>query len=159
MKGKHNSSKAHLFPGKLLPALHHIRRDRVSILPDFGSKALGQQWLPSFTSEELTAFEYKDATPGELRACYAAWRRLLKSVGVDVKESLIESALHGAYGGTRSRKSHEHSIYNAHEVSMLLKEAARTHPWMGSLWQAQGSVLASAMSPQQSFNQSVRSPS
>jgi len=44
----------------------------------------------------------KNYTQEELRACYAAWRRLLKSVSVDVKISLIESNLYKAYGGSLS---------------------------------------------------------
>jgi len=96
---------------------------------------LGQHQLPSFTSEQLTVFEFKDVTQEELRACYAAWRQLLKAVGVDLEISLIESTLYKAYGGTRSRKPHEHYIYNAPEVKKILEDAARTEPWLGSLWQ------------------------
>ena len=132
--GRLNTSKAHLYTGKLVNALRGAHWIRTSKLPKFGAKALGQQSLPSFTSEELTAFEYKGATQEELRACYAAWRRLLKSVGVDVEESLIESTLYKAYGGTLSKKPHEHYIYDAPKIKMVLEKAAREEPWLGLLW-------------------------
>lgn len=94
MKPHVNTSKAYLPPSTLIDTLRHSHRERVYTLPAFASEALGQPFLPSFTSEELTAFQYKGATREELRACYAVWHRLLKSVGVAINETLIESTLY-----------------------------------------------------------------
>jgi hypothetical protein len=82
-----------------------------------------------FTSEELLAFEYATTSATEMDHCHTAWEQLLRSVGVPVNRSMIESALAHEPTRTRRYRPHSETIWNAADVRASLDKRSRALFW------------------------------